>query len=103
MFDACHILGDIDGGQSSAIQECIESNACHALRDNDGSQARTICERIISDACHSLGDCDGCQVAVTLFAVFFTEGTATDGSRACFYFKNVPLWHVAFVTVKQFP
>ena len=54
--NACHAVGDGDGGEAGAAIERTTTNACHAVGDGDGGKAGTAIERIITNACHAVGD-----------------------------------------------
>ena len=65
MPDACHAVGDGDGGQAAATTKGIVADAGHAVGDGDGCQAAAIIECPVTDSGHAVGDDDGGQVTAT--------------------------------------
>ena len=52
--DACHALGDGDGGQAAAKHESSSTDVPHAVWDGDGGQTAAVREGSIADACHAV-------------------------------------------------
>ena len=74
--DACHAVGDGNGGQAAASRESIIADACHAVGDGDGGQTATARESRTADARHAVGEGDGGQ------AVAVAESSITDACHA---------------------
>ena len=64
--NGCHAVGNVDGGEAGAIIECTITNVCHAVGNGDGGQAGAIIESIITNACHAVGNGDGGEAGATI-------------------------------------
>ena len=72
---------NLNGFQAGATREGTTTDACHAVGDGDGGQAAATFESKIADAGHAVGDGDGGQVAAisesSITNRFYTIGCFT--------------------------
>ena len=76
MLKSCHAVGDVDGGQASAVPEGLQADSRHAVGDVDGGQAIAVQEGPVADSRHTVGDVDGGQASAV------PEGIVADSRHA---------------------